>query len=298
MARETTCGSLPSQNVTSSELCSLQILHAGMTDPLAAAFSNLVRCPVDVSVPTVDQVPYGKLLRNLPSPSYFAVLKAEPLGDCLMLDAELTILYPMLDRMLGGGHEKQPPPRRSLSDVELPLAGRITRLFLETLAQTWRTVLPLKCEVLQVESRPQHLRVLPSEEMVALVAFAVAIGDQCGMIRLCLPCRAICRIADKLAVAQRQASSPTVSSGSAAGTDIAESRADVLVTLAASPISAHDLRGLRVGDIIATDLDVDSPAVVSIDGKPAFQARPGTCHGRRAVVLADMIDDRPPQTEI
>jgi flagellar motor switch protein FliM len=43
------------------------------------------------------------------------------------------------------------------------------------------------------------------------------------------------------------------------------------------------LADLRVGDIIATETAVDSPATVSIDGAAAFLAKPGVYQGRRAV---------------
>ena len=57
----------------------------------------------------------------------------------------------------------------------------------------------MRFEVLQVESQPQRLRALPSEEIVAVVGFALTIGDRQGMMRLCVPCRAIRQIGDQLA---------------------------------------------------------------------------------------------------
>jgi flagellar motor switch protein FliM len=194
-----------------------------------------------------------------------------------MLDVELAILYPMLDRMLGGGHENEPPPRRALSDVELPLAARIARLFLDHIRQAWQSVLPLQFEVLQVESHPQRLRALPSEETAAIVDFTLTIGEQQGMMRLCVPCRAIRQLGDKLAGSSREVDDASF--------------AEVAATLATSSIAVGDLRGLHVGDILVTESDVDSAAIVSIDGQPKFHAKPGACDGRMAVVLSEDIGE-------
>ena len=62
------------------------------------------------------------------------------------------------------------------------------------------------------------------------------------MMRLCLPCRAIRQIGHQLPPA-----------ASADGPHI--SRAEVVVTLADPPITAGELRGLRVGDIVATETE-------------------------------------------
>ena len=113
--------------VTAGDLRSLQTLHEGLAGVFGAALSAMLRSPVEVSLAGVDQLAYGKFVHGLEDPSCFNVLKAEPLGDRLMLDVELAILYPMLDRLLGGGHDDEPSPRRPPSDIELPLAARIVR---------------------------------------------------------------------------------------------------------------------------------------------------------------------------
>jgi flagellar motor switch protein FliM len=287
MAREPPGDFSRSDSTTPTELRLLQTLHEGMSDSLAAALTSIVRSPVDVSLAAVDQVAYGKLVQRLAGPAHFTVLKAEPLGDCLMLDVELAILYSMLDRMLGGGRQDEPPPRRPLSDIELPLAGRIVRAVVDALCQTWQTVVPLRCEMLQVESQPQRLRLLPSEETVVVITFTLTVGNQQGAIRLCVPCRAARQLADKLVEAQFQNRPPTPALPEDPDAQVvSEPGADVVVTLAAGPISATDLRGLRVGDIIALDSPAGSPAAVLIDGQHKFLAQPGACHGRKAVVLS------------
>jgi flagellar motor switch protein FliM len=279
MGQEAICDFPTSDTVTARDLRLLQTQHNNMASVLAAAFSELLRSPVDATFAGVEQFAYGKFVHGLASPSHFSVLKAEPLGDCLMLDIELAILYPMLDRMLGGGHEDEPPPRRALSDVEVPLAARVTRVFLEQLRQTWHEVLPLKFETLQIDSEPRLLRTLPSEETVAIVGFTLTVGGRQGMIRLCIPCRAVRQLADAL--------------GDSAAEDVDGSLAKIVVTLATSSITVGELRDLQVGDIIATEAAASSTAVVSIDGRPKFHGKSAACNGRKAVILSEIVPPAP-----
>ena len=250
------------------------------------ALSTVLRNPVEVSLAGVDQLAYGKFVHGLEDPSYFSVLKAEPLGDRVMLDIELAILYPMLDRLLGG-HADDPPPRRPPSDIELPLAGRIVRVFLKDLQEAWQGVLPLRFEVLQVGSHPRLLRVLPSDETVVLVSFALTIGNRQGMMRLCLPCRAIRQIADKLtargrmepsaAVAQERARPmmPTTAARRRGGRH-AGNHVDCRKRTRRPPRRRHHRHGDRCRH-----------SGGRIDRRPTQISRqPGASQGRKAVVLS------------
>ncbi len=286
---------IPQSNALSAgELRSLQTLHEGLPAAFGAALSTLLRNPVEVRLAGVDQLSYGKFVHSLEDPTYFSVLKAESLGDRVMLDIELAILYPILDRLLGG-HADDPPPRRPPSDLELPLAARIVRVFLKNLQDAWQNVLPLQFEVLQVGGHPRLLRVLPSDETVVLVTFALAIGNRQGTMRICLPCRAIRQIADKLSGRgqMQQSSAVEPEEGPTKDADGSNPGAEVTVTLASTLIDASELGSLRVGDIIVTETAADSPAVASIDGEPRFQGKVAASQGRKAVVLSLPGSDAP-----
>jgi flagellar motor switch protein FliM len=253
----------------------LRNMHEALAADFAPALSDLLRTVIDVRLAGVDQVGYGQFVAPLASPSCFALLRANVLEDPLMLDIEPAILYPMIDRLLGGRGD-EPPPERPLSDIELPLALRIIRLFVERLRRVWNSTGELKFEVAQVESNPRLLRVLPADEAVVAVGFQVSVGDIQGLMRLCLPCRAVQRLGDR----------QTHPSARRENDDLVE----LAVTLATTPIASGDLKGLRVGDIIATETAAGTPVIVSIAGEPKFRGQPGVCQGHNAVRLIEPIE--------
>ena len=256
----------------------LRALHEQLAGNFGAALSTMLRCPVEVNLVGVESISYGQFVQSLESPSCFHVLKAEPLTDRLMLDIDPAILYPMLDRMLGGGAEDKPPPRRAPSDIELPLVARITRLFLDELHAAWQNILDIAFDVLQVESHPRFLRVLPSDEPVTIVGFQLKVGNSRGMMRLCLPCRAVQQIDDRRAEVKNE---------SAAASAENDAAVDVTVTLATTTLSAAELRSLRPGDVIVTETDAEAPLSVAVGGGPHFLAKPGACRGRKAIRLSE-----------
>ena len=139
MGHETLYDSPSRQQVGPPQMRRLRTLHEGLARDFGAALSGLLRTAIDVSLRGVDQATYGQFVYNLEEPACFYVLKAEPWSDRLMLDIEPAILHPMIDRMLGGAVEDE-PPSRPLTEVELCLAARIVRVFLQECQSAWQKV--------------------------------------------------------------------------------------------------------------------------------------------------------------
>src|SRR6187401_442498 len=187
------------ERVGKEQMRALQSLHEGFGRNFGAALSALLRSIVEVKLTSVDQLTYGEFVFSLENPTCFNLLRAEPLEGNLILDINPSILYPIMDRLLGGGKEAGPVSRRPLTEIELRLVGRITSLFLHELKHAWDGVLPLKLSVDRVESNPQLVQIVPPNEVVVLISFELMLGELRGMINLCIPFNAIDRVSSRLA---------------------------------------------------------------------------------------------------
>src|SRR5512145_1378314 len=186
------------ERVGKEQMRALQTLHEGFGRNFGAAISALLRSIVEVKLTSVDQLTYSEFVFSLENPTCFNLLKADPLEGNLILDINPSILYPIIDRLLGGGREAGPLARRPLTEIELRLVSRITGLFLHELRHAWENVIDLKLEVVQVESNPQLVQIVPPNEVVVLISFELTIGDLRGMINLCIPFNSIERISTRL----------------------------------------------------------------------------------------------------
>jgi len=282
------------ERVGKEQMRALQTLHEGFGRNFGAALSGLLRSIVEVKLTSVDQLTYSEFVFSLENPTCFNLLKAEPLEGNLILDINPSILYPIIDRLLGGGREAGPLARRPLTEIELRLVSRITGLFLDELRHAWENVLELKLEVVQVESNPQLVQIVPPNEVVVLISFELTIGDIRGMMNLCIPYNSIERIGGKLSAnswvvyGRRQATPESVEKLSRT---ICSSLVDVNVQLARTRIGMGELIGLRVGDIITTEKDVNNPVVVAVQGVAKFQARLGSFKGHKAVSIEGIIEN-------
>ncbi|MCS7305454.1 MAG: flagellar motor switch protein FliM [Thermoguttaceae bacterium] len=282
------------ERVGKEQIRALQTMHEGFARNFAAALSAMLRCMVEVKLTSVDQLTYSEFVFSLENPTCFNLLKAEPLEGNLILDINPSILYPIIDRLLGGGREAGPIARRPLTEIELRLVSRITNLFLKELAHAWENVLPLKLEVVQVESNPQLVQIVPPNEVVVLISFEITIGELRGMLNLCIPYNAIERIAARLSsntwisYARRQPSQEHVEQISRT---LRGSLVEIQVRLASTRIKTGELLSLRVGDIITTKKDIHTPLLVLVEGVPKFKAFAGAYKGRKAIRIETMITD-------
>lgn len=280
------------ERVGKDQMRALQTLHEGFGRNFGAALSALLRSIVEMKLTSVDQLTYSEFVFSLENPTCFNLLKADPLEGNLILDINPSILYPIIDRLLGGGRETSSLARRPLTEIELRLVRRITDLFLEELHRAWENVLELDLAVVRVESNPQLVQIVPPNEVVVLISFELTVGDVRGMMNLCVPFNSIERISGKLSsnswvtYGRRQATPESIRqiSGNLQGSLLA-----MVVRLAETRISTKELMGLRVGDIITTEKDVRSPLVVELEGVSKFTARPGGFKGQKAIRIEDPI---------
>ncbi len=280
------------ERVGKDQMRALQTLHEGFSRNFGAALSAMLRAIVEVKLTSVDQLTYSEFVFSLENPTCFNLLKAEPLEGNLILDISPSILYPIIDRLLGGGRETVAYARRPLTEIELRLVSRITNLFLDELARAWENVLELKLEVVRVESNPQLVQIVPPNEVVVLISFELTLGELRGMLNLCIPYNSIERVSAHLsanswsAYGRRQSSPESMEKMRRA---VGASLVELSVHLARTRISTAELVRLRVGDIITTEKDIHSPLVVAVEGVPKFRARPGALKGHKAVCIEGLV---------
>ncbi len=282
------------ERVGKEQMRALQSLHEGFGRNFGAALSALLRSIVEVKLTSVDQLTYSEFVFSLENPTCFNLLTARPLEGNLILDINPSILYPIINRLLGGGKESGTMARRALTEIELRLVGRITDLFLEDLKRAWANIIPLDFAVERVESNPQLVQIVPPNEVVILISFELTLGDVRGMMNLCIPFNAIERIGNKLTTnnwVSYACVSPTEESVRQVSDRLDQSLVEMVATLANTRISTADLLSLRVGDIVTTEHDIHSPLNVAVEGVAKFNANAGAIKGHKAIEIEDRLDN-------
>lgn len=282
------------ERVGKEQMRALQTMHEGFGRNFGAALSALLRNIVEVKLTSVDQLTYSEFVFSLENPTCFNLINASPLEGQLILDINPSILFPIIDRLLGGSTMSTAAVRRPLTEIELRLVSRITSLFLTEMQHTWENVLKFELSIDRVESNPQLVQIIPANEVVVVISFELTVGETRGMINLCIPFNSIERISHKLTSNSWVSYSkrpPTAESVQMLSDRIADAPVELVVQLADTTISTADLINLRVGDVIATEKDISSPLLVSVEGNRKFLAKPGQYKGRKAIEVVGPCEE-------
>ncbi len=288
------------ERVGKEQMRALQSLHEGLGRNLGASLSAFLRTIMEVKLISVDQLTYSEFVYSLEIPTCFNLLRPTPLEGNWILDISPSLLYPIIDRMLGGSVSSDSALKRPLSEIELRLANRVTNVVLRELQNAWSNVVNLHIEVERVESNPQLVQIVPPNEVVIMVSFEMVMGALRGMTNLCIPFNTIERVGSKLtsnswigyASSRRSEASKKQISEQLDG-----AVAEITATLANSTIKMKDLFGLQVGDIISTEKDIHAPIEVEVSNVVKFLASVGSFKGRKAIKIEECLTEVPKYTK-
>ncbi len=286
-------------NTLSAELLrKVTAAHESFVRGFATALAPLMRCPVEGTISVVEEQPYAELINRLSNPTFVCVLRAAPLSGPLALDFGPSILFPLIDRMLGGGREPGPIMRRPLTDIESRLAGRLASIALGELVKAWSGIADLQPSVERTENDPQAARIAAPTDSSLGLGCELSMHASRGLVTLCIPTSALAQLAAARA-AGKQAGEPhspaprivePPEDRPADGRGADGATVELVARLARTQITAKEMLSLRVGDIITTTARADAPVEVCVDGTPKYLAQPGTHEGRKAVQIDRPID--------
>ncbi len=267
------------ERVSTDQIRSIEMMHEVLARKLGASLSAYLRTIVEVKLASVEQLTYQEFLMSLPNPTCFNLLRCDPLDGSMVLEINPSIVFPILDKLLGGGHGDPLIPDREMSDIEWRLISHVTTDTLTFLHDCWKPIMDIDFMVSGRESNPMLMQIVPPNEVVILVCFEVKMGDASGMLNLCIPFPVIePKIGDFSTIQtwfQSRRTSDADLEKSKLNEGIKTAGLEAVVYIGKTHISMKDLLNLRPGDLIMTQKDVTEPLLMTIADRPKFWVYPG-----------------------
>jgi flagellar motor switch protein FliM len=283
------------ERVSKDQMRALEALHEGFGRNLGAALSGYLRTIIEVSVAHIEQLTYSEFIHSLPNPTCFNLLKAEQLEGQLCLEISPLIIYPIIDRLLGGSNADLFIPQRPLTQIEQRLVQRITDRATQHLSEAWSNLTPVKFTVEEFESNPQLVQIVPPNETVVVVGFELKMGNRAGTMSLCIPYNVIEPIMGVLAA--QNWFSYTRKGGQEdhlrrLTRNVNNAPVDMRCFLARTTMKLNELLSLQPGDIITTDKGIAGDAFAEVEGKHKFLGQIGQYRGKRALRVTVVTAER------
>jgi flagellar motor switch protein FliM len=257
--------------IAKSQLRAIHQLHDNFVRNLVSSLSAYLRSYLIINLVSVEQLSYSEFLECLPSPTCIASLSLKPYDGNAVLELNSSLIFPILEILLGGDGKLQFSSQREITEIEQVLLDGLFRLILRDLREAWKFVTQIDFAIDTIETEPQFLQILAPTEAVVAVAIEIRIGDSIGMMNIAMP-----SIIIKM---MRQKFDQQWSLRKSASTDQEQSRVlDLIrtsalhseVLLAGPHLLLKDLMNIEEGDIVSFEYPTSRPLDLMLNGEKKY----------------------------
>jgi len=273
------------------QIRTIEMMHEGFARHFGADLSGYIRAIGEVTVTSVKQMTYSEYIEKVPNPTSIAVFSLDPLKGAAIFEINPSIIFPIIDRVLGGNGGAIGKPRE-LTDLEQAIVGKIIEKAFLNLKDSWHRIVEFEPEIKARETNPQFVQIVAPNEMCLNLNFEIKIKEHVGAMSMCIPYLVIEPILYKLSA--KQWFTLTKEELSEETKDILDKRVKntwvpLSVNIGKAALSMKDIVGLRPGDIVKLETNAAEDILVSVENKPMFYGKVGRKGKKKAVKVTSLV---------
>jgi len=268
--------------IAKSQLHAIHQLHDNFVRNLVSSLSAYLRSYLIINLVSVEQLSYSEFLECLPSPTCLASLGLKPYDGNAVLELNSSLIFPILEILLGGDGKLQFSAKREITEIEQVLLDGLLRLILRDLREAWTLVTPIDFTIENIETEPQFLQILAPTEAVVAVAIEIRIGDSIGMMNIAMPSIIIKMMRQKFDQQWTLRKSASTDEEQTRVLNLLRtSRLKTEVLLTGPQLLLRDLMNLTEGDVLSFEYPTGRPLDLTLSGLRKYRGEVVNA-GRRA----------------
>jgi flagellar motor switch protein FliM len=249
-------------------------LHETFARRLGNSLAAYLRVGFEMNLVSVEQILYSEFLSRLPDLTYLASLRIMPIDAKATVQADLSLVFPIVDLVLGGSGADPVDPRE-LTEIEEQIFETVAGLLARDLRATWAPVLDID---IQFDQRQQHAQIqgllFPTEKVLSLT-FEIRLPDSRGTLNLAFPAVVANTLLRKLSTKWSHSERiPSRTARRQVQTRLLDCTFILDLSLPASPLSIREILALEPGRVVVLPKGVRDPIHLNVAGKAMFGAFP------------------------
>ena len=276
--------------IPKEQLRSVHLMHDFLARNLASSLGAYLRAYVTVNLVSVEQLSFGEFLNSLPAPTCLSSIGMRPMDGNAVLEMNPTIVFPVLDSLLGGtGTAPQGEPRE-ITDIEQSIFEGVVRVILHDLSEAWEPVAEIEFTVEATETQPQLMQILSPNEAIVAIGFEITMGEASGCMNFGIPSIQLKMMGPKF----DQQWSPKRRESSARDRHqmlrlVRQVPVDLDVRLKGASLRIEDLLGLEHGDVVSLGIPVRRSAEVRVNGNRKFSGKLVAAGQTRGLAIQESV---------
>ncbi|MFJ7735223.1 flagellar motor switch protein FliM [Lysinibacillus sp. NPDC097287] len=273
------------------QIRSLTRIHENFARLLTTFFSAQLRSYVQITVASVDQIPFEEFVRSIPNMTLINVFEVPPLDGNILMEINPNIAYSMLDRLMGGSGASHSNVD-NLTEIETKIMTNLFERSFDNLREAWENIAEIDPILVELEVNPQFLQMISPNETVVVISLNTIIGETSGMINICIPHVVLEPIVPNLSV--RYWMQTNTKEMSPEQTQMLEKRVKqaqlpLSVELGITDITIEDFLLMQIGDVIQLDQKIADPLMLRVGTLPKFTVQPGKQGKKLAIQIIDPL---------
>lgn len=276
--------------ISQDQMRFVHLMHEYFGRNFASSLSAYLRNFVDVKLVNLEQESYSAFLKRIPDPTMFSSIGMRPLDDNLALEMNPSVVFPMIDMILGGPG-LAPSDNRTLTEIEMNIIDGVLRLAMRDLRTAWNPVIDMDLYIEDKGTKAQMFQVVSPGEAVIAIQLELKIGENSGMMNLCIPSRVLKQLRSKFDQQWNVRRQKTYGSEEKRILDLVKQVPIPLTSeIRNSMLTVDDLLKVSVGDVIELKERVEDPVYLCAGGIPKYSGRIVLRRGKKAFEILGKYD--------
>jgi len=267
-------------------------LHEGFARNLTNALGAYLRVVFEVNLVSVEQLVYREFLQRVPDLAYLATFQVKPMGATAALDLEPSLVFPIIDLLLGGVGRMN-DQEREITEIEEDIMEGVVRILCGELQTAWSSL----NSTFEFDERlqPSQLqRLMPPGDKTLCLSFEIHMPESHGVMNVAFPAvasNALLRKLDQDGGYNRQRRS-----SNARGRMIEHAMGipfQFALGMPSSKLPIRSLLDLTPGVVVPFSHRTNAPIEGIVAGRPIYEAFPIRAGNQRASRISDMLPISP-----
>lgn len=266
----------------------------------AQLFSNrltaILRSSCECEVLSVEECSFNEFNNSLPIPAILAVFRAPPMTGSQLIEISPEVAYMIVSRLFGGDISTGENAKQ-FTEIELAIVERVLRQSIGIYDEAWEKVLGVNAQLERIETSTQFAQVTGLNEPVAVVGLNLRVGNDEGIVSICIPHAAIeheqvaKQINTRLWYSSVQETSEVNLQPEFIRQKLIRSPVSLVAFFNSTPATVIDIVNLQVGDVVRLNHRTKDPLTVNVAHIPKFFAKVGTIGTKCALQIVDIIKE-------
>lgn len=274
--------------VSYERLPMLEIVFDRLVRLTTTSLRNFTSDNVEVSLDSITSVRFGDYLNSIPLPAILSVFKAEEWDGFGMATVESSLIYSIIDVLLGGGRGTAAVrvEGRPYTTIEINLVRRMIEIILADMEQAFAPLSPVHFNLERLETNPRFAAISRPANAAILVELRIDMEDRGGKVEIMMPYATLEPIRDLLLqmfMGEKFGRDP-IWEGHLA-TEIFSAEIDVDAVLYETEVPISRIMSLEVGDTLTFDIGPHDAVTVKCGDIPLSEGHLGCVDNRIAIAL-------------